>query len=457
MNYSSSWNGPTSLGDGPLGSAPTATTVTGQQDVFWRGTDNNLWETWDAGSWYGPSNLGYGNLASAPSVGSVYTSGAQYVFWKGSNGDLWEAWYSGSWNGPADLGMGTLGSAPAVAVDSSGNQYVFWQGTDGILREAWYSGGWHGPITPIGSSTIGSAPSAAIDGSQQQVYWAGSDGNLWEAWYAAGAWNGPSLVVTTGIQASMGTPPSAAAVGTSQVDVFWWGEGALWEAYYVNNIGWNGPISVFVDKCYISRGNDNQAYADGWSNYPGFRVGGIYSNVTNYSPWVDPQYLRYGVSNYVTALEVLYDANSHVWAMGWEEFWKGQRDTPIYYTDNYGDVLVKELPAEPVGSSTEYKILYENTPGQFTYFEDGVQVDHESDFQQKFEPIAALEDGEILTASSQMPGAKLSYQQFGNTHYWYPSGWVNFDGAPFNDNSQWFFNIKANSLLDSIGDNSCNT
>lgn len=158
--YSGTWNGPSNLGDGPLGSAPGATTITGQEDVFWRGTDNNLWETWYAGNWYGPANLGYGNLASAPAVGSVYSSGAQYVFWKGSNGDLWEAWYAGHWYGPADLGMGPLGSPPSVAVDSSGNQYVFWQGTDGTLREAWYTGSWYGPAIPVNTGTMGSPPSS---------------------------------------------------------------------------------------------------------------------------------------------------------------------------------------------------------------------------------------------------------------------------------------------------------
>jgi len=33
----------------------------------------------------------------------------QYVYWKGTDNNLWEAFYDGRWNGPLNLNMGPLG------------------------------------------------------------------------------------------------------------------------------------------------------------------------------------------------------------------------------------------------------------------------------------------------------------------------------------------------------------
>jgi hypothetical protein len=48
-------------------------------------------------------------MGSPPAV-AVHVNGEQDVFWKGRDGNLWETWYTGGhWNGPYNLGDGSLG------------------------------------------------------------------------------------------------------------------------------------------------------------------------------------------------------------------------------------------------------------------------------------------------------------------------------------------------------------
>jgi hypothetical protein len=57
------WNGPLDVGMGQLGSPPPAAGWNIEADVFWRGTDANLWEGWqDSGSWNGPARIGMGPI-----------------------------------------------------------------------------------------------------------------------------------------------------------------------------------------------------------------------------------------------------------------------------------------------------------------------------------------------------------------------------------------------------------
>ena len=73
-------------------------------DVFWLGTDNALWHSYYAnGAWQGPFSLGSGPLGSAP-VAAAQSNGVIDVFWKGTTGELFHKRYNGSWNDAEDLG-----------------------------------------------------------------------------------------------------------------------------------------------------------------------------------------------------------------------------------------------------------------------------------------------------------------------------------------------------------------
>jgi hypothetical protein len=141
---SSGWSAPTRVGMGPLGSQPTATSWGNSSgaitiEVFWQGTDGNLWHAsypFATGKWTGPTKIGMGPLGSAPTATAQGSStGVDIeVFWKGTDSALWEGLTTGTtWTGPTRLGMGPLGSAPTVGWLPSGEEDVFWAGMNAKL------------------------------------------------------------------------------------------------------------------------------------------------------------------------------------------------------------------------------------------------------------------------------------------------------------------------------------
>jgi hypothetical protein len=215
-----SYTGPTRIGMGPLASAPAATTEpssspTGKQiEVWWMGTDRNLWEAYAApgGAWHGPYRVtSSGNLTDGPTA-FVTPEHQQVVLWRGTNHNLWEILWSptSGWGSPVDFGMGPLASAPS-AVETPGAltpQYVFWQGTDNNIWMAESPGGhWNGPYK-VGFGPVASGPAATMEAassptrSQIELFWKGTDRNLWEGYETpGGSWHGPSRVTDN---ASMG-------------------------------------------------------------------------------------------------------------------------------------------------------------------------------------------------------------------------------------------------------------
>jgi hypothetical protein len=118
--WNGQWNGPIDLGMGPLGSEPSGAAwpqgtrnPAGQQDVFWKGWGNNgLWgASFHPGSgWSGPYPVpNVGNVASAPSVVVNAPRNEEDIWWKGTDGQLYEEYWNGQWNGPIRVGMGPLG------------------------------------------------------------------------------------------------------------------------------------------------------------------------------------------------------------------------------------------------------------------------------------------------------------------------------------------------------------
>jgi hypothetical protein len=236
MYYLNGWQGPQSLGDGPLGTA-TPEPVSwgpGNLEVFWEGTDQGLWQAYYANGWHGPQGLGDGPLGSATPEPVSWGPGNLEVFWEGTDQNLWQAYYANGWHGPQGLGDGPLGSAATLTPVSwgSGNLEVFWEGTDQGLWHAYYANGWHGP-QGLGNGPLGSAPHpVATAPSALDVFWEGTDQGLWHAWFSDG-WHGPQNVgaVPLGDSAMEAPPQPLTGSQTSGADVFWEGpDGTLWHA-----------------------------------------------------------------------------------------------------------------------------------------------------------------------------------------------------------------------------------
>ena len=104
----SGWSAAADLG-GALASNPApVASAPGTVDVFFKGTDGNLWHVYrvGGGAWSAASSLGMGMLGSGP-FATAQPAGAIDVFWRGS-GDihLWHASYrpGTGWAGPGNLG-----------------------------------------------------------------------------------------------------------------------------------------------------------------------------------------------------------------------------------------------------------------------------------------------------------------------------------------------------------------
>ncbi|WP_033355620.1 CHAP domain-containing protein [Kitasatospora aureofaciens] len=209
-NPGGSWNGPQDLtptisaAGYVTGEPAPVTSAPGRVEVFWKGADNNLWHApffpgSGAGSgWQGPSSLGMGPLGGTPkAIGQI--NGTVDVFWKGTgtNPDLWHAWWNQGqpWAGPQDLGGANLQSDPVPVNSAAGVLDVFWQGTDNNLWHVPFfpgsgsGSGWQSPSS-IGMGPLGSAPFAAAQPNGTiDVFWKGSgagSGNIWHAWWNQG-------------------------------------------------------------------------------------------------------------------------------------------------------------------------------------------------------------------------------------------------------------------------------
>jgi len=197
-------------------------------------------------------------------------------------------------------------------------------------------------------------------------------------------------------------------------------------------------------KCQPNRTNNGQTYWDGWLRGAG-TVGGIYSSILNYSPWVQP-------GSQVTAWTMLNNGGSWWAQVGWWESPYGVRYTFVQWTPSAGQFQTHFwTPAQPVGQSTYYTTLWNYTPGKFTFQVASSTIDTET---AAFTPNDGQAFGEINTLASQMPGALYAPEDFSNTNWWV-SGWSAFNGSPY-DSSTTYFNIaKYSSTHLQIGDKAC--
>jgi hypothetical protein len=124
----------------------------GWQGIFWRGSDNALFET-DApsGEWesWSPTWSGKGIPAGVtpvgtPAIAPASGGGWQGIFWRGSDGNIYETdapkgeWesFSPTWSRKGIPAGVSVASDPVVAPASGGGwQGIFWRGSDGALFE----------------------------------------------------------------------------------------------------------------------------------------------------------------------------------------------------------------------------------------------------------------------------------------------------------------------------------
>lgn len=246
-----------SLGMGTLGGDPHAVSSEPHViDVFWRGQDNGLWHASYApppgstvGQWSGPDELApAGSLAGDPHP-VTSEPGVVDVFWKGTDGNLWHVWHVGGWYGPQSLGGGPLGGDPIPVSYNTGQIRVFWRGMDSNLWSMNYSNGWSGPTFTGGTGVELDPSPVSAQAGEIDVFWKGLNSYVQELTWSGGSWARQAQLPSGPIQSA----PGASVSQSLMIDVFWIGQDdGLWHDWGYTT-GWAGPQQLSIDPKYDPR------------------------------------------------------------------------------------------------------------------------------------------------------------------------------------------------------------
>lgn len=185
---------------------------------------------------------------------------------------------------------------------------------------------------------------------------------------------------------------------------------------------------------------------DGWETNPNVPLGGVYADIYNYSPWVQQGSL-------VDAFVMLADNDAHWAQVGWIEHPNGIRSS--FYEARQANGQIDEnvyLTPYPEGSTHLYEVLYNNTPGYYTFYIDGQLL---IEFQLGFTPTNAQEFGEVHNWKDQMAGSTSQFEVFADAHV-YQGGWRTFSGGGY-DQSDWWGNDTYSATQDWIWDQRCSS
>ena len=181
--WSSTWE---QMPYAPVGisSDPTAINegVYGVVEVFARASDGHLYQ-WRQSSFSGWGAHEYSNGATIVGNPAAQSWGIPgfHVFWRGSDNNLWETYNNASY--PADTIAGGLGGDPMPLLNPGGNwDNVVWRGGNGTLHQtACCSPGW--TSSDLGTAVAsGSEISSAPNGSSIQFFFTSPSGGIGHEW-----------------------------------------------------------------------------------------------------------------------------------------------------------------------------------------------------------------------------------------------------------------------------------
>jgi hypothetical protein len=203
------------------------------QDVYFRGTNSEMWQwQWEASphKWY-LTPLG-GSVAGNISA-FVGHGGDQFAYYRGTNGAIWEAYWdhlTKSWS-LAEVGGSAAGDPVALINPTTEEQYVYFRGTNGAIWELYWEPGPHRwSLGELGGSADGNPTAYINTGGVQSVYFRGTNNAIWEwEWEPS-----PHKWYLTQLGGSATGSNLTAFVGhnTDQFVYYHGTNGAIWEAYW---------------------------------------------------------------------------------------------------------------------------------------------------------------------------------------------------------------------------------
>jgi hypothetical protein len=252
------WQGNWNYIDGPSPSSGAPIAISwgnGHMDVF-ETRNGQVWHDWylpDSTGWRGWQPIGAPNGAwlGGSMAAVAQTSGKINLFVRGSDGRLWQTWYDNSnWHGWNYIdGPSSGSSAPSAISWGNGHMDVF-EIRNGVMWHSYYladSTGWRGwqPLTPVLGATLTGTPVAIEQAyGKINIFARGNDGRLWQTWYANGNWqswnniDGPS---------SNSSSPAGFSWSDGQMDIYETRGGVLWHTWYnADTTGWRAfsPIGT---------------------------------------------------------------------------------------------------------------------------------------------------------------------------------------------------------------------
>ena len=233
--------------------------------VFYRGTDNQLWTLWQKAdrSWSNAVSLG-GSLTTDPVAEKVPGTDILHVFYRGPDGAVWTLWRTpdGTWSNHLSLG-GFLpntdyGPAKPIAMQVPGPNVLqlFYRGRDTGLYTRWRGadGTWapkEQRLSPSQTQPGGALGGDPVVGPFAQVFYGELyEGRVWGLFFdpASNGWLSPGILGGQGAWGGGGANPAviraALVPDTSVTQVFYQGPDNLVKTRWSTPTGWSDEQSL---------------------------------------------------------------------------------------------------------------------------------------------------------------------------------------------------------------------
>ena len=205
-----------------------------------------------------------------------------------------------------------------------------------------------------------------------------------------------------------------------------------------------------IAQCNPNRPNDAIDYYDGWQRGLGSDIGGIYSQIFNYSPYVSTS----GFSTQYVKLKASSLSNLEA-SLGWRQYDTARLTWGQYRLSSTSSLAFFTAPAQPLYTWTYYTVWYDRKyPGKLTFQVNGSTIATRTNVQ--WVPRYSDAFGQITTQANQMPGGYADLSEFWDTHLWFNGSFKAYQGSQYSSDWNKFGNVlDGGSYNLSIWDFAC--
>jgi hypothetical protein len=211
--------------------------------------------------------------------------------------------------------------------------------------------------------------------------------------------------------------------------------------------GLGGLVQTAQASCNPGRTPSSGNWWDGWQSVPGGTVGGVYSTLTNYTPYV------YG--NSIGAIWVLvFDPTIDWYAQdGWyAQPGSGYTGSGFLEYVNTAGQQIRYGIVFPNGSTTTYAVLY-NCPssGMVTFEFAGSEI---LQVRVGFTPDDGQIMGEVTNFANQMVGGTSDHAVMSGSAIYFAGSWNSFSGSVYNSSTDYGNSVLSNTKAE-VWDKAC--